>query len=630
MEPNVIERLFQVKNEKEKEDLLSLINQEKLKLSQMKNDDSLIRQAIIDFFLIYNPTNSEFKNEEIANFSKNLIALYKSGKDISSPILKLIEDNFKKPSAFKILKNFTKIQRNKAPIECCFKLLLLSKNIQNLICGLNNYLSINNEFLNNQLKKIDFESPYAQVLVRNLIENLILIESKLNDEGMMNLYEKQIESLNDYYKFLCPACLQFLFIRYTSEKYSVTCRNGHNYSGIVRSIEDLEKLKDFIIKCKSCNKKLELYESNFICFQCDKFFCGKCSELHKNECLKNVLCKIYKCSFACREHNKNFISFCSLCEKNLCESCKNVHFHRIPNKDYHGIKEIIDKNKVLISKEIKKTEPKKYILKELILSYLFFENYYMIPWFFRQSIYFSVNDNYLNVDNSGFFFDSFFDEEFIAYYSTLVSQMENGNMNSINVINNIKEEYLKKGKKINEKYNIKISSALSNAMTNSSRMIFHIFNLNRRFNLLNEIHIINELKFGHLSEVKKQVNKLETEICLYKAKILSLFKISDKYKEGLKLLFDRHFATLIIKILMKKFHSSFKKVNLDLEIAKDLINYYKKDSDCNKRAEIHQILKNEILFPNTNQIEEAKNDTIDITKVKNEIQFIKSVTQGYP
>ena len=78
MESNVIERLFQVKNEKEKEDLLSLINQEKLKLSQMKNDDSLIRQAIIDFFLIYNPTNSEFKNEEIANFSKNLIALYKS------------------------------------------------------------------------------------------------------------------------------------------------------------------------------------------------------------------------------------------------------------------------------------------------------------------------------------------------------------------------------------------------------------------------------------------------------------------------------------------------------------------------------------------------------------------------
>ena len=85
---------------------------------------------------------------------------------------------------------------------------------------------------------------------------------------------------------------------------------------------------------------------------------------------------------------------------------------------------------------------------------------------------------------------------------------------------------------------------------------------------------------------------------------------------------------MIIKILIKKFHSSFKKVNLDLEIAKDLINYYKKDSDCNKRAEIHQILKNEILFLNTNQIEEAKNDTIDITKVKNEIQFIKSVTQG--
>ena len=39
-------------------------------------------------------------------------------------------------------------------------------------------------------------------------------------------------------------------------------------------------------------------------------------------------------------------------------------------------------------------------------------------------------------------------------------------------------------------------------------------------------------------------------------------------------------------------------------------------------------MKNEILFSNTAQIEEAKNDIIDITKVKNEIQFIKNVTQG--
>ena len=65
--------------------------------------------------------------------------------------------------------------------------MLLSKNIQNLICGLNNYLSINNEFLDNKLKKIDFESPYAQVLVRNIIDNLISKEKKLTDEEIMKL-----------------------------------------------------------------------------------------------------------------------------------------------------------------------------------------------------------------------------------------------------------------------------------------------------------------------------------------------------------------------------------------------------------------------------------------------------------
>ena len=46
-------------------------------------------------------------------------------------------------------------------------------------------------------------------------------------------------------------------------------------------------------------------------------------------------------------------------------------------------------------------------------------------------------------------------------------------------------------------------------MTNSSRMIWHIFNLNRHLNLLNEIHKDNELEYGHLSRVKKQINKIE-------------------------------------------------------------------------------------------------------------------------
>ena len=310
MKQNIIERFLQIKDSKEKEILLDLTKKEKKKLEQLKDEDSFIRQTILDFIIIYNPLNSEWKNESVAYFCKKLIPFYDAGKNISIPILKLMDENFKKPSFLKIFIKFEKqINQEKAFLECCFKLILLTKNYENLVNGIKNYLRINNEFLFKHLEKIDNESPYANILLRRLIENLIAVDKNLTNEEIEQIYKEQVNNLTNYYHFLCPNCLQFQFIRYIQGKFIIICRAGHNYSDKIKNIKDLKYLSKFDIKCQTCDIKLELFERNFCCFQCNKFFCEMCSQKHKNDCLKFSLCKIYNCGFYCKIHNKKYIFF---------------------------------------------------------------------------------------------------------------------------------------------------------------------------------------------------------------------------------------------------------------------------------------------------------------------------------
>ena len=161
MEQSLVERILKIKNTNEKEILLNLISQEKEKFKQLTSEDDFIRQAILDFVIIYNPLNFEWKNETVANFCKKLIQFYDEGNNISIPILNLMNDYFKDPSYFNVLIHFEKkIKKEKAYLECCFKLILLTKNLENLLNGIKNYLKINNEFLFKQIEKIDFDSPY--------------------------------------------------------------------------------------------------------------------------------------------------------------------------------------------------------------------------------------------------------------------------------------------------------------------------------------------------------------------------------------------------------------------------------------------------------------------------------------
>ena len=108
MEQSLVERILKIKNTNEKEILLSLISQEKEKFKQLASEDAFIRQAILDFVIIYNPLNLEWKNETVADFCKKLIQFYDEGNNISIPILNLMNDYFKAPSYFKVLIQFEK------------------------------------------------------------------------------------------------------------------------------------------------------------------------------------------------------------------------------------------------------------------------------------------------------------------------------------------------------------------------------------------------------------------------------------------------------------------------------------------------------------------------------------------
>ena len=629
MERNIIQKLINVRNDLEKESLLNEIKEEKETLKSLKNGDSLIRQAIIDFFEVYNPLNPEWKNKNICDFSTELISFYDNKENIASEILNTMETKFTNPSAYKILLSFEqKIKIEKADLECFFKLILLTKNKEKILYEIKNYFSLKDENFENKFNKIDLESPYAHVLLRNLIENLIIEEKKLDKQSIEKIYKNQVAKIKGYYNFLCPKCLQFLFVRYSNGAFNAICRNGHDYSNNIKNVNKLKFLSYFIITCKTCNVALEMFEYNYHCFQCENFFCEKCIEKHKNNCVNFSISKMYECGFVCRNHNKKFISICAICEKNLCELCKEYHYHRIPEVDYYNIENIINSNKGLVFAQGLE-DPKKLILQKLIQSYEFFVNYYNIPWFFVQSIFYTVNDIDLEISNTDFFFESFYDNNFISYYSKLIKQMEKGDMHSINTLREIRNKYIENKIEINNSFETVLNSSLNIALEKSSQMIMHLFNLNQRLKSLNDIIKENEMKYGYISTLDNKINKLETKIELYKSKILSLFNTTNKYKQGLKLLFDRHLSDVIIRILIKKYTKFFYPIQLDFKIAHELIYYFKIKQETNNIIELNQKIRESQILSETNEIEEVKNaENDEIKYIDNKIKFNSNINIG--
>ena len=142
MDLNILERMLQIRSKEEMKVLLDIIDLEKKKLIQSKDNNDLIRLTLLNFVLIYNPLSPKWKDKIIKEFTMNLGTFYDKKNNLSESILKLIDESFKEPSCYRILTNFEQKSEEKAHLECCFKLILLTKNLEYLLIGIKEYLLI--------------------------------------------------------------------------------------------------------------------------------------------------------------------------------------------------------------------------------------------------------------------------------------------------------------------------------------------------------------------------------------------------------------------------------------------------------------------------------------------------------
>ena len=103
--------------------------------------------------------------------------------------------------------------------------------------------------------------------------------------------------------------------------------------------EYLKKINEFYvnIKCVNCSKK---YNSNvkdifYLCYNCNKYFCNKCKEVHTklnnykenqmNE--KHYILEVENLSCFCLYHNEKNLGYCHDCKQNICIKCIKNKIH---------------------------------------------------------------------------------------------------------------------------------------------------------------------------------------------------------------------------------------------------------------------------------------------------------------
>lgn len=165
---------------------------------------------------------------------------------------------------------------------------------------------------------------------------------------------------------------------------------------------------------------------------------------------------------------------------------------------------------------------KNKILTRLIFNYVFYENYYMIPWFLVLSIHYSIYNEDKTIKRSDFFFKSFFDNDFISYYSKLIEQMKEGDFDSKNSLEIIKDKYKKEKLIIKSEFIEEYSSSLNKIIIKNSQMISHVSLLNNILNEINRNIKYIEMKYGQY-KLENIINEFKIEIDLYKSKIISFF-----------------------------------------------------------------------------------------------------------
>ena len=619
---NDMKTFISTKNKNDLDKLSEKLEIAKKNLMHSSNPENLVRSAIIHFITNYSKISVLSKNKEVKELIDEFI-LYFPKKDVIEKSLDSLNKKFKKASPSVTIVSFRKeINIKKNHLEFYFKVLMLLQNINDIIEGINNQLGVKNDYIQEILEKINFENPYAVLLIRDLINELILKE---NDIKVEDTLQNIIENIKKYYPFYCPNCFEILLVVY-GQNTSFYCPKEKLFF----SPKDTIELKNKLIinmKCKACNEVIEIYDNNYKCNDCKNLYCQQCAKEHEKSDIKNVMFNLYELGYICEEHCELYTSSCNVCQINLCEICKESHRHKIDMNNILSLDESLLKSNS--SKDINEiTEIKEYILAKLALMYQYMRNFNLNNYTIRTSIYFGEKPNRKNVpDTKKFYFEQFFNDSFKNYYSKLIKNIAKGKKEYYKILISIKNEYELLGYKVDPSFKGFNEQYLEEKENRSQNINYSIFNTKIAFNWLD----LNDenIKQKNINIVtNNQSLKLQVDIQLLKIKIIALLKSNKLYTSYLMKIINRYLSEILLRKIFEKYPSKFSPIQISLknfyEIANNFTNIIyknnKNNSILNNLINSLKLLKNQ----NSNEVEK-KNSYIEGTKDNNKIMFISPI-----
>ena len=624
---NDMKALITSQNKQEEENLIIQLNKEKDKLLKSKNKESIARSAVINYVVKYNHTVTIYKVKNENNFIEGLINSFLKENMIELSLNK-ISDIFKDPSPLRIMISFgKKISQDKKYLELYFKLILLKQNIQEILNGIKILLGIDNNEINNQMNKLNLENPYAILLLRDLIDELIIRDIKQEDKIV---FKNVLNNLKNNYLFHCPKCSEILSVNFLKE-ITVKCVNNH-FCLRPKSVDELKNAINNKSKCEYCKCVIEIYEDNYKCLNCKHFYCKDCSEYHKKEDIKNVLINVYNVGFMCEKHLQLYITFCAKCKKNLCKICKECHPHKVGQKIYEVNEQSIDLNANKNLDELIQLD--NYISTKLSIVFSYMKDFSFTNLFIQFSIWLKEkigrNDE---INKFKFFFTKFYDSNFQKYYQDLITKVSEGKLGYYRLLISIKYEYEKANIATDDAF---ISFTLSrfqiNKDTRSANINRWISDSKIKIASVEYTNSKMDLKNQNI-KINNQSLKYKSENELLKIKIMALFKLNDLYSSYLMKITNRYLADYLIRKLIVKYPSYFNPIEINNNIFYELAT-----SEFNgvlfKNVGFLKKLKKQLKFDGTfnNLSEKEKVEKIqkfiDNLKDKNEISFKKPLKIG--
>lgn len=427
--------------------------------------------------------------------------------------------------------------------------------------------------------------------------------------GVINSKEnlkQQIQDIKDNFLnneknelFRCNKCYSFPILYTDGNEPNKTIKIKHacnHFEGNV--ILESEQIRNTKPKCYHCDKVLSIINYNYLCSNCKNLVCNYCKQIHFIKCLTLFFIPFSEVGLICSEHNKKYEIFCSICQKNLCSLCKQEHEH-FSNYSKTSLG-FIDKTKIedYVNKNNNINKAYKNLLHLIISDIKYLDN--------LQFHYFLDNLLEQKKPLDCGFFETFGNELFDKYYSTLINEYTKSSAYYRKIYQKIKDAYQDNNIKINN-HEYDFDSFIIRRENDSKT---HFRNSLQTSLLFDYFNSLNEVK----NKIKEEKNKSDEGILKIKQEKSKIktnpFSInSNAYKVNTIKLFNRYIANGILKYLITNYQNNFQKVACNRNIYDYIIKNFPKDNDLV-----------------INFKKENKNNIIDMTENNRDIKFIKSIT----